>query len=475
MFRGIFGKAITVFITVLLIGFLLNGIMLYGALQDYASSQKQYLLNKTGEKIIETFQYMSNDPNRLIAERFFRKNLEVYSYNTNSLIWISSRNGTIYFAYSPNGRMSSLENTRLEDTQIKDMQQGKDIKLIGNFGGLLNGTYLTIIKPIYVNNDIVGAIHLHTPIPELNRIGRDAFKLFMVSAIISTAIAIIFAYLFSKKLTKPLKQISQAAKIIADGEFEKRLDIALNDEIGELAASFNNMARVLENQENMRKEFVANVTHELRTPMTSLKGFIDGILDGTIPQEKHKDYLAIVKDETERLNRLINTLLILTRIEAGEMKLDTTSFNINELLRRTVIKLEVQIVRKNIEVQALFEEDDLFVIADMDAIESVVINLLYNAIKFTPDGGQIIISAENVKNKVHVIIQDTGIGIDPKDIDSIWDRFYKSDKSRSRDKNSAGLGLSIVKRIINAHNENIWVDNRVDNGAKFIFTLERDS
>lgn len=475
MFRGIFGKAITVFITVLLIGFLLNGIMLYGALQDYASSQKQYLLNKTGEKIVETFQYMSNDPNRLIAERFFRKNLEVYSYNTNSLIWISSRNGTIYFAYSPNGRMSSLENTRLEDTTIKDMQQGKDIKLIGNFGGLLNGTYLTIIKPININNDIVGAVYLHTPIPELNRIGRDAFKLFMVSAIISTGIAIIFAYLFSRKLTKPLKQISQAAKVIADGEFEKRLDIASNDEIGELATSFNNMAKALENQENMRKEFVANVTHELRTPMTSLKGFIDGILDGTIPQEKHKDYLAIVKDETERLNRLINTLLILTRIEAGEMKLDTTSFNINELLRRAVIKLEGQIVRKNIQVQALFEEDDLFVIADKDAIESVVINLFYNAIKFTPDGGQIIISAESVKNKVHVIIQDTGIGIDPKDIDNVWDRFYKSDKSRSRDKNSAGLGLSIVKRIINAHNENIWVDSRVDKGAKFIFTLKRDS
>lgn len=474
MFNSIFGKIITIFIIVLLIGFLLNALMLNRLLEDYASSQKEAVLNHTGEKIIEAFTYMMEDFNQLIVQRVFRQNLEAYSYNTNSLIWLSSRDGTIYFAYSPAGRTSHLENTRLNELQIKNIINGKDSKLIGDFGGMLNGTYLTIIKPIKINNNIVGWVYLHTPIPEVNRIGSDTFRLFVFSAIISTLVAVIVAYLFSKELTKPLKQISQAAKVIAGGEFQKRLAIDSRDEIGELALSFNNMAKNLENQENMRREFVANVTHELRTPMTSLRGFIEGILDGTIPEEKQKDYLLIVKDETERLNRLINTLLDLTRIEAGEKQLDTVSFNINELLRRTVVKLENQIVRKAIMLDAIFEDDDIFVVADKDAIESVIINLLYNAIKFTPDGGKIIISTETVKNKVHIIIKDSGIGIQPDEIHDIWARFYKSDKSRADDKNSSGLGLAIVKAVISAHGEEIWVESEPQKGATFVFTLKKD-
>jgi signal transduction histidine kinase len=280
-------------------------------------------------------------------------------------------------------------------------------------------------------------------------------------------------YNFSKRITKPLKEISNAAKVIADGEFNKRLDITSQDEIGELAKSFNMMISALQNLEEMRRGFIANVSHELRTPMTSIRGFVEGIMDGTIPAEKHKYYLSIVNDETNRLNRLVNDLLDLAKMEAGEMPLTIKNFNINELLRRCVINMESLIVKKDLNIQADFEEENIFVYADKDAIERVIINLLHNAVKFTPRSGQIHIITARQKERVMISIADNGVGIEPDEVDLIWERFYKSDKSRSRDKSGTGLGLAIIRNIINEHKQQIWVESEPGRGTKFTFTLER--
>ena len=208
------------------------------------------------------------------------------------------------------------------------------------------------------------------------------------------------------------------------------------------------MVAALQNLEEMRRGFIANVSHELRTPMTSISGFIEGILDGTIPPEKQKDYLEIVKEEVMRLNRLVNELLDLARMEAGEIHIVTKDFNINELIRRCIIKLESLIMEKNLEIVANFEEEDVFVRADIDAIERVILNLIHNAVKFTPEEGIICLSTSIQKDNVLISVADNGIGMEKEELDMIWDRFYKSDKSRSRDKLGTGLGLAIVKTLL---------------------------
>jgi len=215
------------------------------------------------------------------------------------------------------------------------------------------------------------------------------------------------------------------------------------------------------------------VSHELRTPMTSIRGFIEGILDGTIPEEKHRYYLNIVREETNRLNRLVNDLLDLAKMEAGEKKLNISTFDINELIRISIIKMERLITEKKIEVTANFEQENMKVLADPDAIERVLINLIHNAIKFTPDEGMIVARTWSDKEKVYVSIEDSGIGIEKQEIDLIWERFHKSDRSRSQDKTGTGLGLAIIKNIINDHKEKIWVESEPGYGSKFIFTLEK--
>ena len=228
----------------------------------------------------------------------------------------------------------------------------------------------------------------------------------------------------------------------------------------------------LQKLEEMRRGFIANVSHELRTPMTSIRGFIEGILDGTIPPDRQKDYLLIVRDETNRLNRLVNDLLDLAKMEAGEITLNIKPFDINELIRICVIKLETLITSKNIEIEANFENDNLLVSADRDSIERVIINLLHNAVKFSNENGKIILETVKNKDKVLISIKDSGIGIDENEQKRVWDRFYKSDKSRGKDKTGTGLGLAIVKNIVNEHKQDIWVESEIGLGTKFTFTLD---
>jgi signal transduction histidine kinase len=331
-----------------------------------------------------------------------------------------------------------------------------------------------VAKPFLYNNTVEGAVYLSSPVPEVNKARTNVIKFFIFSVLISIAVSVLLAYFFSRKISDPLKQISNATKEIEKGDFSKRLDVKSDDEIGELARSFNDMASALQNLEEMRRDFIANVSHEFRTPMTSILGFIDGIIDGTIPQNGHNKYLNIVRDEIARLNKLANNLLDLARLESGETLLNFTTFDINELIRICIIKLENAISEKNIDINAELE-GQLMVFADKDAIERVLINLIHNAVKFTDAGGQVIMSTSRTKSKALITVTDTGIGISQDEISLIWERFYKSDKSRSLDKSGTGLGLAIVKNIIKRHNQNIWVESEPGKGTKFTFTLNESA
>ncbi|GAE89151.1 two-component sensor kinase yycG [Acetivibrio straminisolvens JCM 21531] len=434
-----------------------------------------------------------NDPMFAFWDEIYRSMLDNAlardSQSTGSIIWIVSPEGEIGIIKGNQAVVKEIIRKLTDDTgkvrlqnpaQYKDVMSGNVplVREMGDFYGLFKDTnvsWLTIEKPFLYNEKVLGAIYLHTPVPEVQRARSSVFKFFMSAVAVSIIISIILVYIFSLKLSRPLKKINSAAKKIASGKFDERLDISSEDEIGELARSFNNMAGELQNLENMRRGFIANVSHELRTPMTSIHGFIEGILDGTIPPEKEKEYLLIVRDEIRRLNRLTTDLLDLARMESGEISINPVNFNINELIRRCIIKLENFITQKDIDVEANFEEEDMYVRADVDSIERVLINLMHNAVKFVCRNGKIKVSTSRYKNKILVSVEDNGIGIDKNEIDLVWERFYKSDKSRSKEKGGAGLGLAIVRNIINDHRQEIWVESEVGEGTKFYFTLDKGS
>ncbi|MCX7747525.1 MAG: cell wall metabolism sensor histidine kinase WalK [Clostridia bacterium] len=493
MFKTIFSKLIVIFILILVFSFSITGVALYLFITDFVSNEKKTQMIQGAEDICN---YLEHNMQNQDEELFF-KNLDLllsyYNQNTKSYIWLVDENG--YIMVSKPGILSirnedvralllrklSYESGyfRLPDEKMyKSAMNSKVTKdKLGDFYGLFKDTgesWLTIERSFKYRDNYKTynfAVFLHTPLYEFNEATWSVFKLFVLAVCISVGIAVILTYIFSLRISKPLKEMNQAAKIISGGDFQKQISIHSKDEVGELAQSFNHMVFALKNLEEMRRGFIANVSHELRTPMTSIRGFIEGILDGTIPSDKQDEYLKVVRGEIVRLNRLVNDLLDLAKMEAGELKLHPVVFNINELIRRCIIKLERLIVEKEIELEASFYEEDLFVYGDTDSIERVVINLIHNAVKFTPQQGKIEIATRLEKDKVIVSIGDNGVGIHEDEIKFIWDRFYKSDKSRSKDKSGTGLGLAIVKNIIHEHGQEIWVESEAGKGARFSFTL----
>lgn len=492
MFRTIFSKLTAVFIALSIFIFGVSGVILYFIIGNSVTDEKTAKLEGAANEITNYLKRNMNNLNNAIYSNDFMFMLRIYKSNTNSLIWIVNKEGKLIISEDNIIGQSIPQNIKQnlssesgmlglpDKKQYQDVMSGKgNVKEIGDFYGLFKDTgysWLTIEKPVEFRDivgkgAVLGAVYISTPIPEINQMRSLIFRYFTLAVLISILLATLTIFFVSRKIFRPLNDIKMAAKRIASGEFQNNIRVESKDEIGELAESFNKMAESLKKVEDMRREFTANVSHELRTPITSIRGFIEGIIDGTIPQEKQNIYLGLVKDETERLNRLINSLLEITQIESGETKLKLTNFDINELIRRSIIKQEKLLEEKNLQVELDFEDENVFVNADRDAIERVMINLIHNSGKFTESGGKIKVGVHRQKGRIYVTEEDNGIGIDKNDINLIWERFYKSDKSRGIDKTGTGLGLSIVKNIIKLHGQKIWVRSEHGKGTKFTFTL----
>ena len=297
-------------------------------------------------------------------------------------------------------------------------------------------------------------------------------RFFLLNVLIVMAIAYLVSYYLTKRMAQPLRQIARATNSFAKGDFSVRVPVGDEDDlIGQLAISFNEMADALSKNEQTRSSFVANISHDLRTPMTTIGGFIDGILDGTIPPEKERYYLKIVSDEVKRLSRLVVVMMNVAKIEAGEVHLNLSSINFFDTTCSMLFSFEQRIEEKKIKIE--LEEDHLPVSADADLINQVIYNLIDNAVKFTPEGGAIRITfkKDTTENMGVMTITNTGEGISQEDISRIFDRFYKSDRSRGLDKNGVGLGLYIVKSIVDAHRGSISVSSVKGESTSFRVSL----
>lgn len=284
--------------------------------------------------------------------------------------------------------------------------------------------------------------------------------------------AIIAIYFITDRIIHPLKVMTGAAKKFGKGDFSERVEVRGKDEVSELAIAFNNMAESLDNFEKMRNSFLASVSHDLRTPMTTISGFIDGITSGAIPPEQHNHYLNVISGEIHRLSRLVTQLLDISRLESGERRFTPTDFDITEVARLIIISFEKDIDAKHLDVDFVTDDDVMFANADKDAIYQVLYNLVHNAIKFSRDNGRLIIKiTKNVAKRITVSVYDDGQNVSEEDAAHIFDRFYKTDKSRGLDKSGVGLGLYICKTIIEAQNEEIHLARHTD-GCEFWFTLK---
>ena len=382
---------------------------------------------------------------------------------------IVDRLGYIYMV--SNEEYANLKYTNIDITEYtipnsNELEYRKN--LIKDY---FNEDLSAFIKPIFLDEKLDGYI-IMVPKGELR--GKRTLIIIWGAVILAIIVAAAIVKYFAELLVvKPIEQINNAAKRLAKGNVDERVEVIGNNEIGELAQSFNSMAQSIGESDIIRKEFISNVSHELRSPITSIKGFIGGILDGVIPKDKENYYLKIVYDEIDRLARLVNDLLDISAMESGKFNLNISEFDINQVVSLCILNLEGKIKAKGLSVKVTLCDKRCFAIGDRDRIIQVLTNLLENAIKYSNDNGQIEVNIIVKGEKIFVSIFNTGENINNEDIKHIWDRFYKSDKSRTN-KISTGLGLPIVRLILSQHNEDVWVNNIEGKGVNFTFTLKRN-
>lgn len=345
----------------------------------------------------------------------------------------------------------------------------------GKIQGLFNEKTFLAGVPVTVGDTCIGIIFASAPVEgSIRGYANNLARIYLWSSIFAVALTFLAAYAMTAKFTNPLRQMSTATKAYAQGDFSKRVTVTGHDEMAELCASFNQMASALSVLESSRRSFVANVSHELKTPMTTIGGFIDGMLDGTIPDEQRSDYLKIVSDEIKRLSRLVTSMLNLSKIEAGELELKPKEFDLASMMIDCTLTFEQEIEKKDISVEGFENMGNVSVFADRDMLYQVVYNLVDNAVKFTENGGKIsLFAGETQDGKICLAVQNTGDGISSEEIGKIFERFYKVDKSRSYDVKSAGLGLYLCKTIVEMHKGEIFAESTVGEFTRFTVLLPK--
>ena len=358
---------------------------------------------------------------------------------------------------------------------LEKVLQNNGDTAVGVIQGLYADTRYVVSVPILneSGNTVSGIVIVSMPTASTGNILQRIFRLFLSAALIVVLVAVFATSLLARNQSRPLRELALAANAFAHGDLDARVNLGPghSEEEEELALSFNNMASALQKSEYQRQEFVANVSHELKTPMTTISGYVDGMLDGTIPPEKHPYYLRIVSDETKRLSRLVRSMLDISRLQEQGIPEDKKfHFDLEECAGRVLITFEQKITAKEIQVDVDMPLHPVYTIAMEDAITQVIYNLIDNAVKFCPQGGTLGLKIREGGGKAYVSVSNTGETIPPEELPLVFDRFHKLDKSRTRNRDGWGLGLYIVKTIICSHGENISVTSK-DGKTEFTFTM----
>ena len=398
-----------------------------------------------------------------------------------TLAAIARSGGTHIFLCDEDGYVVTSSDTylispyigRSLDTSVVDLLRGREVfETVGTLGGFYEEEHYVVAKPVNGYDGTVAAyVFVTYEAGVFLRAWRGFILTYLLIAVAVLALVLCVSYLSTRRMVRPLREMAEAANRFARGDYSARVTpYGEQDEIGILTEAFNGMAESLCRNEARRSEFVANVSHELRTPMTSIAGFADGILDGTIPPEEERKYLAKISSETKRLSRLVRSMLDMSRLQDGDTAARMVRFNLSEMVVQTVLSFEERATKKRLDVSLDMPEDSIYAVGDVDALTRVVYNLMDNAVKFSDEGTELSVSLWKENAKAYTSIRNHGETIPRSELPVIFDRFHKSDRSRSKDRDGVGLGLYMVREIIAAHQQDIFVTSE-DGVTAFTFTL----
>ena len=454
-----------------ILGYLIFGLLGFIAIATFSSKMtRDYLVQSKADALYDEANIIASSCStmyqgkRLDSEEVSTQ-IRALSHYLRAEIWVVNRQGTVV--------MDSLGGSRVQSSinGFDPASIGNRSYTIGDYYGMFSGNVLSVSAPITGNYNTYGYVLIHLPISEINQSQNGILSILYITSAVLFGLSLIILLVFTQTVYLPLRKITVGANEYAAGNLDYRIDVKTHDEMGYLSDTLNYMSDELDKMEEYQRNFIANVSHDFRSPLTSIKGYLEAIIDGTIPPEMYEKYLTRVISETDRLTKLTQGMLTLNSLDSKGY-LSRTNFDINRVIKDTAASFEGTCATKNIVFELTFSDTIQMVYGK---IQQVLYNLIDNAIKFSHADSVIYIQAYAKNEKVFISVKDTGEGIPKESIKKIWERFYKSDQSRGKDKKGTGLGLAIVKEIIQAHGENIDVISTEGVGSEFIFSLPRST
>ena len=458
--------------TLMVLGIVLMGFSEWVLFSNYFASDRYETLDQVVGVTQRAAQYLVQEAELPEGDELdtLSTKLEIIGESAEAYLFFTDNDGSILIASNP----EMLHGDTVDEAVLtKADSVDKNYHLFSTLDGVLaEKSYISVSEMRSERGGHSGYLFLCSSGEQLAEFKQQFWSNFLLSACVMLLCASVLTKLLMRRLTDPLQKVTDAAQRFGGGDLSVRVEgVEGEGEVADLARTFNRMAENIQSNDNSRGQFMGNIAHELRTPMTTIKGFVDGILDGTIPPDLQNHYLQLVSEETGRLARLIQNMLDLSKLESGEYQLNARMFNIWDTLTGVALSAEQRINDGMIEIEGLTMDEKILVYADPDLIHQVVYNLLDNAIKFTPAGGTIRFSVERLGPEVEIAIWNSGQGISPEALPYVFQRFYKEDRSRGLHARGAGLGLNICKVLVNLSGGQIRVESQQGEWCRFVFTL----
>ena len=474
-FRGLYWRQMSITVGMVLLTLVLLGTVFFSLSYNYARGQKTdelleraQVVSRLSVRYLESGRYLTME--ELRQDQVFQRLAATAAMISDMDILVCDEEGHVLLSTDetmegqsitiPEGVMSAVleQGTWAGRSRLDQLYESK--RFVGG---------VSVVSP--TTGKVLGSVFTVSSGDTVDALWRTFAGLLVMTALVVLMISFVATSVTTMRQIKPIREMAQATRCYAEGDFDIRMnDYGRDDEIGELAASFNNMAERLQQTERQRREFIANISHELKTPMTTIAGYTDGILDGTIPPENEKQYLQIIANESRRLSRLVRRMLDVSQLQAMDPLRNGNHFDVCESMRRVLISMEKKINDRHLDVEADIPDEPILVLGDNDMITQVLYNLLENAAKFAREGSTLYLGVAMMDGKARVTVRNVGDTIPAEELPLLFERFHKSDKSRSEDKDGYGLGLYIVKTILQQHKEDISVTS--ENGVTtFTFSL----
>ena len=474
-FQGLYWRQMFITVGMVLLTLMLLGASFGSLSYNYARSQKSgeirtkaVVMSQLSVNYLESGRFLTIE--ELQNDRDFRQLASFAATVSDVHFMICDREGHVLL--STDKDLTGMTVTMPAKMTREIMEQG-ETSARDDLGGLYENKRCVVGGPAVnpTSGEVVGEVFAVSTSASLDAMWQGFVGLFFMTALVVLMISFMASSVTTMRQIQPIREMAAATRQYAEGNFDIRMnDYGRDDEIGELAASFNNMAESLQQTERQRREFIANISHELKTPMTTIAGYTDGILDGTIPPENERQYLQIISNESRRLSRMVRRMLDVSQLQVMDPLRGGNHFDICESMRRVLISMEKKINDRHLDVDADIPEEPILVLGDNDMITQVIYNLLENAAKFAREGSTLYLGVTTIDGKARVTVRNVGDTIPAEELPLLFERFHKSDKSRSEDKDGVGLGLYIVKTILEQHRETIRVTS--ENGVTaFTFSL----